>query len=121
VPGVSELEELIERIRRFNADRDWAQYHSPKNLSISLVIEAAELAEVFQWLTEEESRCLSDEKLASVREEVGDVFIYLLTICEKIGIDPLDAASRKLLVNGEKYPVEKSRGRSDKYTELSRQ
>lgn len=118
---VHDLNDLIERIKRFNEERDWAQYHSPKNLSMSLVIEAAELSEIFQWLTEDESRSLNDDRLARVEEEVGDVFIYLLAICDKLGIDPLDAAARKLLINAEKYPVEKSSGRSDKYTELNRQ
>lgn len=116
-----ELESLIDRIKQFNADRDWAQYHSPKNLSVSLVIEAAELAEVFQWLTEDQSRCLDEDKLDKVREEIGDVFIYLLTICDNLGVNPFDAAASKLLINEEKYPVDRSRGRSDKYTELNRQ
>lgn len=114
------LEELIEDVKRFNSERDWDRFHSPKNLSISLVIEAAELAEIFQWLTEEESRSPDGKMLARVEEEVGDVLIYLLNICSKLQIDPLRAAGRKLRINESRYPVEAARGRSDKYTELDR-
>jgi NTP pyrophosphatase (non-canonical NTP hydrolase) len=112
------LENLIQRIRAFNTDRDWGQYHSPKNLAMSLVIEAAELAEVFQWLTEEESARLTEGKRQHAEEEIGDVFLYLLNLADKLGIDPLEAARKKLELNGEKYPVHRSRGSAEKYTEF---
>lgn len=115
---MAELSGLIERIRAFNEARDWAQFHSPKNLSMSLMIEAAELAEIFQWLTEEESRSLSAEKLVQAGEEIGDVLIYLLNVADKLGIDPVEVATRKMDINEEKYPVDKARGSADKYTEL---
>jgi dCTP diphosphatase len=109
---------LLNAIRAFNRDRDWGQYHSPKNLAMSLVIEAAELAEIFQWLTEEESARLSAQKQVHAEEEIGDVLIYLLNLADKLGIDPLEAARKKLELNGEKYPVHRSRGSADKYTEF---
>lgn len=113
-----EIEELTDRIREFNRERDWEQFHSAKNLSISLVIEAAELAEVFQWLSAEESDRLPPEALKRADEEIGDVLLYLLNLADRLGIDPLDAARRKLELNGQKYPVEKARSSSRKYTEL---
>ena len=115
---MSRIEELLTLIQQFNRDREWEQYHSPKNLSTALLIEAAELAEIFQWLSEEESRDLSTDQLKCVDEEIGDVLLYLLNLADKLGIDPLDAARRKLELNGEKYPVHKARGSAKKYTEL---
>ena len=117
---MSELNQLVCRIRAFNSARDWAQFHSPKNLSMSLVIEAAELAEIFQWLTEEESKSLDGVKRIRVEEEIGDVLIYLLTIADKLGIDLVTAALRKLEMNEKKYPVEKARGSADKYMDLEK-
>ncbi len=113
-----DLNELRDRLRAFNAKRDWDQYHSPKNLATSLVIEAAELAEIFQWLTEEESARLSAENRQHAEEEIGDVFLYLLNLADKLGIDPTEAARKKLKLNGKKYPVHKAKGNADKYTEL---
>ena len=111
-------EELLERIREFNRKRDWEQFHTPKNLSTALMIEAGELAEIFQWMTGEESGELSAEKLQRAREEIGDVVIYLLNLAEKLDVDPLEAASEKLSLNGKKYPVEKARGKASKYRDL---
>lgn len=113
-----DLERLTALIRKFNDERDWDQYHSPKNLASSLVIEAAELLEIFQWLTEDESASLDTEKRKQVKEEIGDVLIYLLNLADKLGIDPAEATIQKLKANEEKYPVEKARGSAAKYTEL---
>ncbi len=115
---MTSLEDLLQRIRDFNSARDWAQFHSPKNLSMSLMVEAAELAEIFQWLSEEESKSLDADKLAMAEEEIADVLIYLLNIADKLGIDPLVAANRKLEINDEKYPVDKARGSAEKYKEF---
>jgi len=115
---MTDLDRLTDLIRKFNDERDWAQYHSPKNLASSLVIEAAELLEILQWLTEEESSNLDTEKRRKVEEEIGDVLIYLLNLADKLGIDPSEAALQKLKANEEKYPVEKARGSAAKYTEL---
>jgi len=109
---------LQARLREFAQARDWDQFHSPKNLAAALSVEAGELLEHFQWLTEEQSRTLSPEKLGQVAEELADVLLYTLQLADKLGIEPLDAAWRKLEINKEKYPVERARGRSTKYTEL---
>ena len=112
------LKKLLGEIRKFNEERDWAQYHSPKNLATSVLIEAAELAEIFQWRTEEESRNLEDTALKAAEEEIADVFIYLLNLADKLGIDPVEASHRKILMNAGKYPVSSSRGNRLKYTEF---
>lgn len=114
---MSELTELIERIKGFAAERDWDQFHSPKNLSMALIAEAAELVEHFQWLTEEQSYTLSDDKLAEVRLELADIFIYLLRMSEKLGVDLVQAAQQKISLNEQKYPAEQVRGSSKKYNE----
>ncbi len=115
------MQELIEKIRAFNRRREWAQYHSPKNLVMALAGEVGELMEHFQWLTEEQSRNLPAPKKAAVEEEIGDVTICLLNLADQLGVDTLAAAARKLERNRAKYPVEKARGRADKYTDLGTQ
>ena len=110
--------ELLEKIREFNRERNWEKYHSPKNLSVSVLIEAAELAEIFQWLTEEESGNPSPEDVTHASEEIADVFIYLLNLADKLGIDPVEAAFRKIEINRLKYPANLCRGSSLKYSKL---
>ena len=110
------MDTLIQELRTFAAERDWEQYHSPKNLAMALAVEVAELMEHFQWLTEEQSQALPEEKLASVREEIGDVLIYLVRLCDRLGVDPLQAAIDKLRANRRKYPADRARGKADKYT-----
>ena len=112
------LESLRNQLRTFAADRDWDQFHSPKNRAAALAVEAAELLEHFQWLTEAESQQLAPEALNEVREEVADVLLYLIRISDKLGIDLIAAAKAKIELNAEKYPVDKARGSSRKYTEL---
>ena len=112
------LADLRDLVLRFVADRDWNQFHSPKNLAAALSVEAAELLEPFQWLTEEQSRNLSPEKLEAVREEIADVLIYLIRLADKLDIDLLQAARDKIVENAAKYPVEKARGSMRKYTDL---
>ena len=111
------MDDLIKKIRKFREERDWDQFHSPKNLAMALIVEASELAEHFQWLTEEQSGNLPPDKLAEVKEEVGDVLIYVANLCDKLGINPIDAAHEKLEKNKEKYPVAVVRGKSYKYSE----
>ena len=117
-PRMTDLESLRNQLRTFAADRDWDQFHSPKNLAAALTVEAAELLEHFQWLTEAQSQQLPPEALAAVRAEVADVLLYLIRISDKLGIDLIAAANAKIVLNAEKYPVEKARGSSKKYTEL---
>ena len=113
-----ELHELQTALRRFAEERDWEQFHTPKNLAASVSIEAAELLEHFQWLTDEQSSKLSPDRLEVVGREIADVLIYLLQLSDKLGIDPIKAAQRKVEINAMKYPAEKSRGTMKKYTEL---
>ena len=115
---MTELESLREQLRVFAAARDWDQFHSPKNLAMALSVEAGELLETFQWLSEDQSRRLPAEVLASASDEVADVLLYLIRLCDQLGIDPIAAANRKLVANAAKYPVDKARGNSKKYTEL---
>ena len=112
------LTTLAEELRTFADERDWDQFHSPKNLAMALAVEASEIMEHFQWLTEEQSVALSPEKLLQVQEEIGDVLIYLTRLADKLGINLLEAAGKKLEVNRSKYPVDKVRGSAKKYTEL---
>ncbi len=109
---------LTQALRTFAQQRDWAQFHTPKNLACALSVEAAELLEHFQWLTDAQSQALTGEKKSEVAAEAADVFLYLLQLCDKLDIDLVDAAQRKLLANAEKYPVDKARGSAKKYTEL---
>jgi dCTP diphosphatase len=115
---MNELESLRDEVRAFAAAREWDKFHSPKNLAMALSVEAAELLEVFQWSTEEQSRAPTPETRAAAAEEIADVLIYLLQLAHKLGIDPAVAVREKLVANARKYPVEKSRGLAKKYTEL---
>jgi NTP pyrophosphatase (non-canonical NTP hydrolase) len=112
------LEELRDRLRRFAAERDWQQFHAPKNLAIALSVEAAELLEHFQWLSEEASRRLAGDDLARVREELADVLLYLVRLADELGVDLAAAARAKLELNARRYPVDRARGTSRKWTEL---
>jgi dCTP diphosphatase len=115
---MTELEALREKLRDFAAARDWDQFHSPKNLAMALSVEAGELLEIFQWLTEEQSRGLTPEAHAAASDEIADVLLYLIRLGDQLGIDPVAAAQKKLLENAKKYPADKARGSSKKYTEL---
>ena len=111
------MEDLRTAIGAFITERDWEQYHSPKNLAMALSVEVAEIVEYFQWLTEEQSRNLPPKRLAEVREEIGDVMIYLMALADKLEVDPVEAAWAKLEINEEKYPVDLVKGKAFKYTE----
>ena len=114
----SPLKPLVEAVRAFAAARDWEQFHTPKNLACALSVEAAELLEHFQWLTDAQSQTLAADKKQEVAAEAADVFLYLLQLCDKLGIDLIAAAQSKMLVNAQKYPVSTARGTAAKYTEL---
>ena len=113
-----EIDSLQSKLRHFAEERDWDKFHSPKNLAAALSVEAAELLEHFQWLTEPESASLPNEKRLEVSEELADVLLYLIRLADKLDIDLGQAAEQKLLRNAEKYPIEKSKGKSTKYTDL---
>ena len=113
------LETLQTKLREFVAERDWDQFHTPKNLTMALVAEAGELVEHFQWLTPEQSADLPVDTRAEVELEIADVLLFLLRLCDKLGIDPVLAAGKKLALNAERYPVAKARGSATKYNKLS--
>jgi NTP pyrophosphatase (non-canonical NTP hydrolase) len=115
---VKELAELRDALRRFAAERAWEPFHSPKNLAIALSVEAAELLEHFQWLSESESAALTPEVRAKVGEELADVLLYLIRLADKLDLDLIESAREKLRVNAAKYPIDKARGNAKKYTEL---
>jgi len=107
---MDKLEQLKKKIKQFNDDRDWNQFHSPENLAKSICIEASELLECFQWG--------DDFKLDEVSDEMADVYVYLLDLASRLNVDLIDIADKKMDKNALKYPIEKAKGKSDKYTEL---
>ena len=111
------LENLRNKINAFVAERDWAQFHTPKNLAMAMIVEAAELVEQFQWDTPQESQQLTPEKREAVAHELADTFVYLLRLAEVLEIDLIDAANKKIALNALKYPAEKVKGSNAKYTE----
>ncbi|MBA2883213.1 NTP pyrophosphatase (non-canonical NTP hydrolase) [Desulfosalsimonas propionicica] len=111
------MESLKQKLREFAKARDWEQFHSPKNLVMALNVEVAELMEHFQWLTQDRSRNLDVETRKKVRQEIGDVMVYLVRLADELGVDPVAAAEEKISVNEAKYPAEKVRGSSRKYNE----
>ena len=111
----SSLNDLLQQLLTFRDERDWARFQTPKNLAVSISLEAAELLEHFQWTAEDEP--VNQEKVASLSDEVADILIYLLLMADRLGIDPLQAAREKILKNEAKYPAELVRGKSKKYTE----
>jgi NTP pyrophosphatase (non-canonical NTP hydrolase) len=112
------LSQLRDALREFAAERDWDQFHSPKNLASALAVEAAELLECFQWLTEQQSRELTPEQLAQAREEMADVLNYLVRLADKLDVNLMDAAREKIRKNALKYPADKARGNATKYSKL---
>ncbi|MFL6664798.1 MAG: nucleotide pyrophosphohydrolase [Rhizobacter sp.] len=109
------LRDLAQQLDRFATEREWQQFHSPKNLASALIVEAAELLEHFQWMTEEQSRELAPERRDAVAAELADVLLYLVQLASALGVDPVAAAQAKLKLNALKYPVDQARGSSRKY------
>jgi NTP pyrophosphatase (non-canonical NTP hydrolase) len=112
------FEDLSRRLAEFAAERDWEQFHSPKNLAMALAAETGELLEHFQWLSEAQSAELSQEALDAVALELADVQVYLVRLADRLGIDLVAAAHRKIDLNAEKYPADKARGHARKYDRL---
>ena len=110
--------ELALKLREFAAERDWEQFHSPKNLAMALNVEAAELLEHFQWLTQEQSSSLSPEDLAAVAQEIADIQIYLVRLSDQLGVDIGSSVEKKLAVNTQKYPISKAHGNALKSTKF---
>ena len=116
-PKPKSIEELRAALRQFAAERDWDQFHSPKNLAMALSVEAAELLEIFQWMPDAESTALGPDKKAKARQEIADVLLYLIRLADKLDIDLAAAAVEKIGLNAARYPADKVRGSSRKYTE----
>lgn len=112
------MEDLVRQLREFAKERDWDQFHSPKNLAMALIAEAAEVIEHFQWVTEDQSYNLPADQLAEVALELADIQIYLIRLADKLGIDIAEATKKKMAINEIKYPVEKAKGTNKKYTKL---
>ncbi len=112
-----DFDKIKSDLRKFAQERDWEQFHSPKNLAMALSGEVGELSEIFQWLTEDQSNKenISDEDLAKVREEVADILLYIIRLSDKLDIDLEQAVLDKLKINKDKYPVELSKGNATKY------
>ena len=111
-----DFDELTEKLQQFADERDWDQFHSPKNLAMALNVEAAELLEHFQWLTEAESKAVPPDVLEEVAEEIADIQIYLTRLADKLNVDIEEAVKKKLESNARKYPAELARGSAAKYT-----
>jgi dCTP diphosphatase len=111
------LEQLRLKLADFARRRDWEQFHSPKNLAMALIAEAAELVEHFQWLSDEQSRDLAADRLAEVRLELADILIYLIRTADRLGVDLIAAAEEKIAINERRYPVEKVRGKAGRAVE----
>lgn len=116
MPMPDSLKDLTGTVRQFADERDWEQFHSPKNLAMALIVEAGELVEHFQWLTGQQSLELDDNQHREVSMEMADVLIYLVRMAERLNIDLVAAANTKIAINAEKYPADSSCGRADKYT-----
>ena len=111
------LNDLKKQLRDFAKEREWDQFHSPKNLVMALSGEVGELTEHFQWLTEVQSTSLDKTTLSDVADEIADVQLYLIRLADKLGVDIIEASNRKIRHNGEKYPVHKAKGSAKKYTQ----
>lgn len=119
-PSIETISDALDAVVAFRDRRDWSQYHTPRHLSTAISIEAGELQESLLWKTDEEvGEMLQDpESRETVADEVGDILILAFLFCHETGIDPLESVQRKLAKNADKYPVEKARGRSEKYSDL---
>ena len=112
-----DISKIQNQLQKFASERDWEQFHSPKNLSMALSVEASELVEIFQWLTLEESNFPDQKQLDSIRSEVADIAMYLIRFCDVLEINLEEAIEEKFIENGNKYPIELSKGSSKKYNQ----
>lgn len=110
-----EIKGIQQKLSIFSKEREWDQFHTPKNLAAALSVEASELLEVFQWLTDNQSRRLDNAQMAAVEEEVADIAMYLLRICDVMNIDLESVIKKKLEINADKYPVQEAKGNATKY------
>ena len=118
MPNPNSIEDLTRALREFARERDWEQFHSPKNLAIALMVEAAEVAEHFQWSSAADDALVTEERRRAIALEIGDTLLYLARLADVLGIDMIDAAAAKMRINAERYPVDKAYGKSTKYDRL---
>ena len=114
---IMNISEIQNQLKKFAIERDWEQFHTPKNLAMALSVEASELVEIFQWLNVEESNSPDQRQIEKVNNEVADIAMYLLRFCSVLGIDLEKAIERKLERNAQKYPVNLSKGNAQKYNQ----
>ncbi len=115
---MEKFEKLLLKLRVFRQERDWEKFHKPKEVAMAAAIEAAELMEIFLWKNEEEIKRFIAKNRETVADEIADTAVYLMLLADDLGIDLLDAIEAKMKKNAEKYPVEKCKGRYEKYSEL---
>ena len=115
---MNEIKKITEKIKKFRDEREWMQFHDPKNMAISIIIESSELLEHFQWKTKEEVYLYLKSNKDEIKDEIADIAMYLFELADNLGIDLIKAMEQKLKKNSKKYPVEKAKGRHTKYTEL---
>jgi dCTP diphosphatase len=115
---MSDIKNIIEKIKKFRDERDWMQFHDPKNMAVSITLEAAELLEHFQWKTKEEVENYIKENKNEIAEEIADVLIYLFELADNLGLDVIEIMNRKIDKNINKYPAEKAKGKHTKYNKL---
>jgi NTP pyrophosphatase (non-canonical NTP hydrolase) len=115
---MSEIHQITEKIKKFRDERDWMQFHDPKNMAVSIILEASELLEHFQWKTTEEVEKYAKQNYAEIKDEIADIALYLLELTDNLGINLINAMEEKLKKNEIKYPVEKAKGKHTKYSKL---
>ena len=115
---MGEIKQINEKIKKFRDERDWMQFHDPKNMAVSIILEASELLEHFQWKTTEEVEKYARQNHAEIQDEIADIALYLFELADNLGISLIDAMEQKLKKNEMKYPVEKAKGKHTKYNKL---
>jgi dCTP diphosphatase len=115
---MSDTKQMIEKIKKFRDDRDWMQFHDPKNMAVSIILEASELLEHFQWKTIKEVEEYARQNKDEIQDEIADIALYLFEMADNLGVNLIDAMEKKLEKNKKKYPVEKAKGNAKKYTDL---
>jgi len=115
---MSDIKELIKKIKKFRDERDWMKFHNPKDMALSVVLEAAELLEHFQWKSPKEIKEYTKTHKDHIEEEIADVAVYLFELADNLGIDIIEAANKKLEKNAKKYPIDKAKGKHIKYDKL---
>jgi NTP pyrophosphatase (non-canonical NTP hydrolase) len=115
---MSDIKQMIEKIKKFRDDRDWMQFHDPKNMAVSIILEASELLEHFQWKTIKEVEEYARQNKDEIQDEIADIALYLFEMADNLGVNLIDAMEKKLEKNKEKYPVEKARGKHTKYNKF---